>query len=35
MFWFGGEPMLDLNLPAVGLSVFALLAAYIVDCERV
>jgi hypothetical protein len=33
MFWFGGEPMLDLNLPALG--VFALLAAYVVGCERV
>jgi hypothetical protein len=35
MFWFGGEPMLDLSLPVLGLGVVALLAAHVVGYERV
>ncbi|MFZ4407036.1 MAG: hypothetical protein ACOYOH_06835 [Paracraurococcus sp.] len=31
----GGIPVLDLLLPALGLGIFALLAAYALGCERV
>ena len=35
MFRFRGERMLDLILPALGLGVFALMAAYVAGCDRV